>query len=113
MYGTCNYLCISFCHLSTKIPNAQAFSEAVVFGKRLTGYDTQRLGITSAICEQHELLQTGHKMARQALADGPFDRKTMKAHKENLFASVLEADKVMSYVPNPEKFASALPKAKM
>ena len=113
MSGTCNYLCISFCHLRTKIPNGEPFTEAVVFGKRLTGYDTQRLGITDAICEQHELLQTGYKMARQALADGPFDRKTMKAHKENLYASVLEADKVMNYVPNPEKFAGALPKAKM
>lgn len=109
---------ITFRHIThnivcEKIPNGAAFTEAVILGKRLTGTDTQRLGISSFICDQAELGETAFRVARELLAQGPLNRKSLSNHKRNMYSKIVKTC-VDGHLPHQAfDFAGALKLSKM
>ena len=76
-----------------KIGLGQSFTEALALGRRYAAREALESGITQGISSGADVLPDAKQMARKAVAQGGYKRKSLQSMKEVLYQSVFDAIK--------------------
>ena len=82
-------LLISFT-FRTKIGPGQGFHEAATLGRRYTAKESLEAGIVQAVTREADVLPDAKQMARKAIADGGYKRKSLLNMKKDIYNSLFD-----------------------
>ena len=74
-----------------KIGLGQNFTEALALGRRYTGQEALDVGIAQGIASGTDLIPEAKQMARKAIYQGGYKRKSLQSMKRVLYKPVLDA----------------------